>query len=105
MPRLPHGINFTPEDAHDARKAVDDRIADVRLGFAMVKPVDLRRFDFLFLGLQDDPDNLLPESQDTVNDLRDLGKAMVETGEVGEPNDPDQDTSRDANFSAAFTYL
>jgi len=105
MPRLPHGINFTPEDARDARKAVDDRIADVRLGFAMVKPVDLRRFDFLFLGLQDEPDNLLPEAQDTVNDLRDLGKAMVETGEVGEPNDPDQDTSRDANFSAAFTYF
>jgi hypothetical protein len=105
MPRLQHRINFNPEDVQDARKAVDERIADVPLGFAMVKPVDLRRFDFLFLGLQDDPDNLLPESQDTVNALEALGKAMVETGEVGEANDPDQDTSRDANFSAAFTYL
>jgi hypothetical protein len=105
MPRLPHGVNFTPEDARNARKAVDDRIADVSLGFAMVKPVDLRRFDFLFLRLQDDPDNLLPESQDTVKALEALGKAMVEEGEVGSPNDPDKDTSRDADFSAAFTYF
>ena len=86
MPRLPHGINFTPEDARNARKAVDDRIADVSLGFAMVKPVDLRRFDFLFLRLQEDPDNLLPESQDTVEALEALGKAMVEEGEVGSPS-------------------
>jgi hypothetical protein len=98
-------MNFNPEDVRDARKAVDDRIADVSLGFAMVKPVDLRRFDFLFLELQDDPDNLLPESQKTVDDLVDLGEAMVETGEVGDPNDPDKDTSRDARFSAAFTYF
>ena len=105
MPRLPHGINFTPEDARNARKAVVDRIADVSLGFAMVKPVDLRRFDFLFLRLQEDPDNLLPESQDTVEALEALGKAMVEEGELGSPNNPDKDTSRDADFSAAFTYF
>ena len=105
MPRLPHGMNINPEMVRDTRKAVDAHIADVQLGFAMVKPVDLRRFDFLFLELQDDPDNLLPVSQKTVDDLVRLGEVMVETGEVGDPNDPDQDTTRDAKFSAAFTYF
>ena len=105
MPRLPHGMNISPERARKADDAVAERIAQEPLGFARVKPVDLRRFDYLFLELQNDPNNLLPESQDTVDALVALGEAMAETGEVGDPNDPDTDTSRDARFSAAFTYF
>ena len=65
MPRLPHGMGITPETVSNARNAVANRIADVPLGFAVVKLVDLRRFDFLFLELQDDKNNLLPEAQET----------------------------------------
>ena len=48
MPRLPHGLEITPQTARDAREEAASRVADVSLGFAALKPVDLRRFDFLF---------------------------------------------------------
>lgn len=55
MPRLPHGMEITPDPVGNARNAVADRIAGIPLGPAMIKSVDLRRFDSLFPGLQDNP--------------------------------------------------
>ncbi len=109
MPRLPHGMEITPETVRNARNAASNRIADVPLGFAAVKPVDLRRFDFLFLDLQDDKHNLLPEAQETRDALVQLGLAMAEPKtpdpNLRAPDDPDRDTSRDLNISAAYTYF
>ena len=99
MPRLPHGMDITPDTVRNARNAVDAQIADVPLGFAVTKPVDLRRFDFLFLDLQDDPENLLPVSQDTREALVALGEAMADAG----GDDPAKDT--DPPISAAYTYF
>jgi hypothetical protein len=98
MPRLPHGTEMTPATLDNARSAVADRIADIPLGPAIVKPVDRRRFDLLFLDLQDDPNNLLPESQQTRDALVELGDAMADQG----ADDPAGDTK---NLSAAYTYF
>lgn len=97
MPRLPHGLDITPETARDAREAVTERVTDVPLGFAAVKPVDLRRFDYLLPELQQDPDNLLPVSRQTRDALRDLGRAMADDGT--------DDPAGDARISAAYTYF
>lgn len=109
MPRLPHGMNINPKTVRNARDAVADHIAKEPLGFALVKPVDLQRFDFLFLDLQDDDQNLLPVSQETRDNLVALGEEMaepvVDPPEVSGPNNPDRDPNRDAKFSAAFTYF
>jgi hypothetical protein len=98
MPRLPHGTEMTPATLDNARNAVADRIADIPLGPTIVKPVDRRRFDLLFLDLQDDPNNLLPESQQTRDALVELGEAMADQG----ADDPAGDTN---NLSAAYTYF
>jgi hypothetical protein len=98
MPRLPHGTEMTPATLDNARNAVADRIAGIPLGPAIVKPVDRRRFDLLFLDLQDDPDNLLPVSQQTRDALVELGEAMADQG----ADDPTGDTK---HLSAAYTYF
>ena len=98
MPRLTHGMIINPETVREADEAVNERIAQEPLGFARVKPVDLRRFDFLFLDLQDDDKNLLPVSQQTRDALVDLGEAMADDG----TDAPAGDTK---NLSAAFTYF
>jgi hypothetical protein len=105
MPRLPHGMEITPETVRNTRNAVTERIADVPLGFATMKPVDLRRFDFLFLELQENSDNLLPESTETRDALVALGDAMAEPIPADPAQDPDLDPDRDANISAAYTYF
>jgi Animal haem peroxidase len=98
MPRLPHGMIINPETVREADEAVNERIAQESLGFARVKPVDLRRFDFLFLDLQDDDKNLLPVSQQTRDALVKLGKEMADDG----TDAPAGDTK---TLSAAFTYF
>src|SRR5829696_564413 len=97
MPRLPHGrLNITPDALRNTRDKVADRTEDVALGFAMTKPMDTRRFDFLFPDLQQDDNNLLPESPQTVENLIELGHAMLDPGDDGEG---------DSEISAAYTYL
>src|SRR5215203_4359006 len=98
MPRLPHGTEMTPATLDNARNAVADRIAGIPLGPAIVKPVDRRRFDLLFLDLQDDDKNLLPVSQQTRDALVELGEAMADDG----TDAPAGDTK---TLSAAFTYF
>jgi hypothetical protein len=89
---------MSPATLDNARKAVVDSISGIPLGPAIVKPVDRRRFDYLFLDLQDEPDNLLPESQGTRNALVELGEAMADQG----ADDPARDTN---DLSAAYTYF
>jgi hypothetical protein len=94
MPRLPHGrLDVTPTTIREARDAVAARIAEAPEAPFVAKPVDTRRFDFLFPGLQQDPDNLLPVSRNTRDSLVELGMAM--SGNVG----------GDSDIPAAYTYF
>jgi hypothetical protein len=93
MPRLPHGTEITPGAVRAARNSVAARAADVPLGFALAKPSDTRRFDYLFPELQEDPDNLLPVARKTRDDLVALGQAMSGVG------------GGDSDVSAAYTYF
>jgi len=101
MPRWVHGRSeVTEETLNEAREELADRIADLGPAFALVKRVEFeRRFDFLFLELQNDPNNLLPEAQKTRNDLVRLGEAMADEGTDAAAGDSDP------AFSAAYTYF
>jgi hypothetical protein len=81
MPRLLHGrVGVTEEMVSEAREAVAERVAENPLAFATVKRVEFeRRFDFLFLELQEDPDNLLPVARKTRDALVALGKGTAGT--------------------------
>jgi Animal haem peroxidase len=94
MPRLPHGrLDVTPDTVSKAREAVAERVAANAEAPFVVKPVDTRRFDFLFPELQENSDNLLPESRTTRDALVDLGIAMSSTSRVG------------SGIPAAYTYF
>src|SRR5215203_4429206 len=101
MPNRLHGrVEVTEETLNEAREELADRIADLGPAFALVKRVEFeRRFDFLFLELQNDPNNLLPEAQKTRNDLVKLGEAMADDGTDAAAGDSDP------AFSAAYTYF
>src|SRR5215210_6684622 len=98
MPRWVHGkAEVTDKTLDEAREAVSERIAEVGPAFAVDKRVEFeRRFDFLFLELQDDPDNLLPVEKKTRDDLVRLGEAMIDRSGDAEAGD--------STFSAAYTY-
>ena len=99
MPRWVHGrAEVTDETLNAAREAVSELVADLGPAFAVDKRVEFeRRFDFLFLELQDDPDNLLLEEKKTRDNLVKLGEAMVDDGTDAEAGD--------STFSAAYTYF
>src|SRR5688572_1149090 len=97
MPRLPHGrVNITMDTLREARDTAADSAEETNLGFAVVKSPDAKRFDYLFPQLQENPDDLLPVTPDTVKNLIELGKEMRDTG---------GDDSGDAEISAAYTYF
>src|SRR3712207_2010455 len=96
MPRLPHGrVDISIEELRDARDTAADRAEETELGFAVMTSRDAKRFDYLFPQLQQNPDDLLPVTPDTVENLIQLGHAMKDTG----------DNSGDAEISAAYTYF
>jgi hypothetical protein len=97
MPRLLHGEPVTLEDFQAARATLAERSADITLGFATARPVVTRDFGFLFPQLQQDPDNLLPESRATRDALVELGREMVDAG--GGPG------GGDSRIPAAYTYF
>src|SRR5829696_10268490 len=99
MPNWLHGrVEITEKTLNETREELADRIADLGPAFALVKRVEFeRRFDFLFLELQNDPNNLLPVAQTTRNDLVKLGEAMADDGTDA--------AAGDSTFSAAFTYF
>jgi hypothetical protein len=99
MPRWVHGRAVTEDALNEAREAIAERVAEVGPAFALVKRVEFERcFDFLFLELQDDPDNLLPVARKTRDDLVRLGEVMADDG----TDAPAGDTK---NLSAAYTYF
>src|SRR5918994_2496384 len=99
MPRWVHGrAEVTEEKLNEAREEISDLITDLGPAFALAKRVEFeRRFDFLFLELQDDPANLLPEARATRDALVELGEAMADDGTDAEAGD--------STFSAAYTYF
>lgn len=97
MPRLGHGSTVKLAALEKAQEELAARAADVPLGFAVAKPVDLNDFDFMFPKLQHHADNLLPETQATRDALIALGRSMRDTA----PGD----TSGDSPIPAAYTYL
>jgi heme peroxidase len=96
VPRLIHGSLVTTRGLQGARTDLESRFADVELAFAVSVPTDAQDFDFLFPTLQADPANLLPESPDTPEHLKRLGRSMQDTGD---------DSAHDAELPAAYTYF
>ncbi|MGH3769625.1 MAG: hypothetical protein ACRDTX_31520, partial [Pseudonocardiaceae bacterium] len=97
MPRLPHGQITTVDMVRQAREGLASRVAELGLAFAAAAPVDLQDFDFLFPTLQTDPANLLPESKQTVVDLKTLAGTMEDPDQPGGDND--------SPIPAAYTYF
>jgi hypothetical protein len=95
--RLGHGETITTEQFQAAREGIAKSIADVPLAFAAAQPADLKDFDFMFPKLQNNANNLLPESSTTPANLARLGKTMVDT--IG--NDP----AGDSPVPSIMTYF
>ena len=96
MPRLPHGKTITLDDFRKARDTVTARSADIPLSFAVAQPRTTQDFGFLFPELQQNPDNLLPESRATRDALVELGRVML---------DENPTSGEDTDIPAAYTYL
>ena len=94
MARLGHGETLTVATVNEAREGVRALNASVRSPIAIAKVPDLKRFDYLFPDLQDDPRNLLDVKADTVKNLIALGKTMQD------PSGGD-----DSDIPAVYTYF
>ena len=96
MPRIGQSV----EVSVDGIRAGADRVAqhgpEAAFASAAATPADPSRFDYLFPGLQNDPDALLPVSSRTVVHLKNLGRAMRDTT----PQD-----ARNSTIPSAYTYL
>jgi nucleoid-associated protein YgaU len=97
MSRLPHGYAVTVNDVQAARAGMAARGLDQALAFAAADPVDLQDFDFMFPALQNDAENLLPESVETVARLKGLSATMEDDDQLGD--------AHDADIPAAYTYF
>jgi hypothetical protein len=95
MPRLAHGAVPTPQQVRDAQSDLASRTADVDLAFAVAGPAALQDFDFLFLNLQNNQANLLPQAATTPARLKELGRTMVDPGAA----------TGDSNIPAIYTYF
>jgi len=96
MARLQHGEMVSPDEVG----VVDDGVAsaDVEWAAADAAAGELLDFDFLLPDLQRDPANLLPQSAETNNALRQLGRSMEDTG--SSPGNP-----KDTKIPAIYTYF
>jgi hypothetical protein len=95
MPRLAHGAVPTPEQVLEAQNDLASRTAAVDLGFAVAGPGALQDFDFMFLSLQSNQANLLPQDPATPARLKELGRAMIDPGA----------TTGDSDLPAIYTYF
>lgn len=98
MPRLGHGSTVSLDALDRTREALAARAAQLPLGFAAAKTLDLNDFDYLFPKLQHHPDNLLPEGRATRDALVELGRTMLDPS-------PSNDPAGDSDIPAAYTYL
>ena len=94
MARILHGTVVTIEQAASAAAGAPSGALNIPFSMDMVP--DFKKFDFLFPDLQNDPNNLLPESPQTVADLKRLGATMLDDSPADELNSP---------VPAIFTYL
>lgn len=94
MPRILHGAKITIEEA--SSDAGGGKMRAMNVPFAMALVPDFRRFDYLFPQLQNDAANLLPESPQTVENLKRLGQSMLDNS----PGDQQNST-----VPAAYTYF
>ncbi len=94
MARILHGTTVTIEQA--ATSAAGAPGGALSIPFSMEMVPDFKKFDFLFPDLQNDPNNLLPESPQTVADLKRLGASMLDQSPADEQN---------SSVPAIFTYL
>jgi hypothetical protein len=97
MPPIGHGEVATPEQLQAAERDLASQAASVELGSAVAVPAGLQDFDHLFLELQDDKANRLPNSAATVRRLKELGATMQDRGAGGDPGD--------TNIPAIYTYF
>ena len=88
-----HGTPLKLDDIRQAKMRLLSASQDIPLAFAAAAvPLDPHNFDFLFLHLQSDPANLLPEDPATQAALIALGEAMRGEG-------------ADSDIPAAYTYF
>lgn len=97
MPRLSHGANISLNALEAAGAVIASHNPAMRAAFPPTFRSDLQGFDFLFPQLQQDAANLLPESPQTVQHLRQLGEAMGDPGSTVEP--------QDSGIPAVYTYF
>jgi hypothetical protein len=91
-----HGQVVTLGEVQGARTTVRNALEQSGVLTLLASPPDLKRFDFLFPDLQGQEGNLLPTSQQTVENLRRLGATM---------HDAQQQPALDSGIPAAYTYL
>jgi hypothetical protein len=94
MPRISHGEQVTTAQIEAAEVGVLALNESIGAPIALAKPAPFTRFDFMFPKLQNDEKNLLPEDQQTVQDLIALGETM---------HDPAGGV--DGPIPAVYTYL
>lgn len=94
MARILHGTVVTIDQAAGA--AGGSAGLSLNIPFSMDLVPDFKKFDFLFPDLQNDPANLLPESGQTVADLKRLGQTMLDSSPGDELN---------SSVPAGYTYL
>lgn len=97
MPRVSHGAVVTLEQVNTAVRSATVSNVGLSIPFSLDVVPNFKRFDFLFPKLQNNPNNLLPESQQTVEHLKQLGQTMRD---VSAPGD-----NQDAPIPAGYTYL
>ncbi|APR83203.1 Myeloperoxidase, thyroid peroxidase, cyclooxygenase catalytic domain protein [Minicystis rosea] len=99
MSRILHGGNGSLEQVQEVIHSVQTVALKLPVARALVPPIRLRKFDYMFPGLQASPANLLPTSQHTLEGLDALGLAMRESGAAA------TDPALDSKIPSAYTYL
>ncbi len=97
MPRIPHGAVVTLEQVNAAVEEARASTDSLNIPFSLNVMPNFKRFDFLFPKLQNNPINLLPDSPETVEDLKRLGQTMLDTSASGD--------NLDSSVPAGYTYL
>ncbi|MDQ3749880.1 MAG: heme peroxidase family protein [Acidobacteriota bacterium] len=97
MPRISHGAVVTLEQVNTAVRTATVNNIGLNIPFSLNVMPNFKRFDFLFPKLQNNPNNLLPESPQTVEHLKRLGQTMLDASVPGD--------NQDSPIPAGYTYL